>query len=77
MPLGLDDLDGDNNGNGYECNHGNHEQEDGNFRLKKFKRILMRMQMNPFATMSMSMILVKHLTTMWRMWHIKILPIQG
>jgi hypothetical protein len=73
MPLGLDDIDGDNNGNDHECNHGNHEQEDGNFRLKKFKRILMQMQMN----MSMSMILVTHLTTMWRMWHIKILPIQG
>jgi hypothetical protein len=43
MPLGLDDLDVDNNGNDHECNHGNHEQEDGNFRLKKFKRILMRM----------------------------------
>jgi hypothetical protein len=36
--LGLDDLDGENNGNDHEGNHGNHEQEDENFRVEEVQK---------------------------------------
>jgi hypothetical protein len=36
--LGLHELDGENNGSDHEGNHGNHEQEDENFRVEEVQK---------------------------------------
>lgn len=74
--LGLDGLDGENNGNDMKATIAITNKKMKTSRLKKFKKTLMQMQMKPIGTI-MSMILLTHLKTMWRMQHLKILPIQG